>query len=48
VRSTVEEIPSRRPEAPADPEVERVLKMVESGELSAQDADELLRALDRA
>jgi hypothetical protein len=31
----------------SDPELERVLKMVESGELSAQDADELLRAMGR-
>jgi hypothetical protein len=39
-----------RPAAPArpvDPELERVLKMVEAGELSAQEADELLRAMDR-
>ncbi len=37
------------PSAPAreDPELERILKMVEAGELSAQDADELLRALGR-
>jgi hypothetical protein len=31
----------------ADPELERILKMVEAGELSAQDADELLRAMGR-
>jgi hypothetical protein len=30
-----------------DPELERILKMVEAGELSAQDADELLRAMGR-
>jgi SHOCT-like domain len=30
-----------------DPELERILKMVEAGELSAKDADELLRAMDR-
>jgi hypothetical protein len=37
------------PSAPAreDPELERILKMVEAGELSAQDADELLRAMGR-
>ena len=45
-RATVQQPPSR--EVTTDPEVERVLKMVESGELSAQDADELLRALDHA
>jgi hypothetical protein len=31
----------------SDPELERILKMVEAGELSAQDADELLRAMGR-
>lgn len=30
-----------------DPELERILKMVEAGELSAADADELLRAMGR-
>jgi hypothetical protein len=30
-----------------DPDVERILKMVESGQLSAKDADELLRAMDK-
>jgi hypothetical protein len=30
-----------------DPELERILKMVEAGELSARDADELLRAMGR-
>ena len=30
-----------------DPELERILKMVEAGDLSAQDADELLRAMGR-
>jgi len=29
-----------------DPEVERILKMVEAGELTAREADELLRALN--
>jgi hypothetical protein len=33
--------------ARADPELDRILKMVEAGELSAQDADELLRAMGR-
>ena len=32
---------------PVDPELERVLKMVESGELSAREADELLQAMGR-
>ncbi len=42
-----------RPEPPLvkppreDPEMDRILKMVEAGELSAQDADELLRAMGR-
>jgi hypothetical protein len=36
---------SRQPRE--DPELERILKMVESGELSARDADELLRAIRR-
>jgi hypothetical protein len=31
----------------ADPELERILKMVESGNLSAQEADDLLRAMGR-
>jgi DUF4097 and DUF4098 domain-containing protein YvlB len=30
-----------------DPELERILKMVESGEISAQEADELLQAMGR-
>jgi hypothetical protein len=30
-----------------DPELERILKMVEAGELTAQDADELLQAMGR-
>jgi len=30
-----------------DPELERILKMVEAGQLSAKDADELLRAMGR-
>jgi hypothetical protein len=38
------EAPRPRPE---DPELERILKMVEAGELSARDADELLRAMGR-
>jgi hypothetical protein len=49
----------RAPDAPAapsgpaprqpreDPELERILKMVEAGQLSAKDADELLRAMGR-
>jgi hypothetical protein len=37
---------SRRPPR-EDPELERILKMVEQGELSARDADELLRAMGR-
>jgi hypothetical protein len=45
-----------RPERPAaptartpreDPELDRILKMVEAGSLSAHDADELLRAMGR-
>jgi hypothetical protein len=32
---------------PVDPELERILKMVEAGELSAQEADDLLQALGR-
>jgi hypothetical protein len=36
------------PRAPReDPEMDRILKMVEAGELSAHDADELLRAMGR-
>jgi hypothetical protein len=31
-----------------DPAVERVLKMVEAGQLSAKDAAELLRAMEQA
>ncbi len=38
--------PEPRP-AREDPELERILKMVEAGDLSAQDADELLRAMGR-
>jgi DUF4097 and DUF4098 domain-containing protein YvlB len=45
-RMTVQEVHPR--EERTDPELERVLKMVEAGELSAQDADELLRAMGRA
>ncbi len=36
------------PTGPGDLEVERILKMVELGELSAKDADDLLQALGRA
>jgi hypothetical protein len=44
--------PPGAPDAPPassreDPELERILKMVESGSLSAQEADELLRAMGR-
>jgi hypothetical protein len=44
--------PAPRPAAPdaqprEDPELDRILKMVEAGELSAQDADELLKAMGR-
>jgi hypothetical protein len=39
--------PARPAPAREDPELERILKMVESGELSARDADELLRAMGR-
>jgi hypothetical protein len=44
--------PSEPPQPPPassreDPELERILKMVESGNLSAQEADELLRAMGR-
>ena len=38
---------SARGPRPVDAEIERILKLVESGELSAKDADELLRALER-
>jgi hypothetical protein len=39
---------SERSAAPReDPELDRILKMVEAGELSAHDADELLRAMGR-
>lgn len=53
----IDESPSvsapRRPAAPTpkppreDPELERILRMVEAGDLSASDADELLRAMGR-
>jgi len=52
-RPTAPPTPSNLPERPTaappreDPELERILKMVEAGELSAQDADELLRAMGR-
>ena len=39
--------PARDRSPREDPELERILKMVESGELSASDADELLRAMGR-
>ena len=44
--------PPGAPDAPPassreDPELERILKMVESGSLSAQEADDLLRAMGR-
>jgi hypothetical protein len=41
--------PAQPPAPPRreDPELDRILKMVEAGELSAQDADELLRAMGR-
>jgi hypothetical protein len=43
--------PPQPPVAPVsprdDPELNRILKMVEAGELSAHDADELLRAMGR-
>ena len=51
-RPTAAPAPPNSPERPTaplpdDPELERILKMVEAGELSAQDADELLRAMGR-
>jgi hypothetical protein len=50
-QADVAEGPARSTDAarPAreDPELERILKMVEAGELSAKDADELLRAMGR-
>ena len=50
VASTSERGDRSEPKAqpPVDPELERVLKMVESGELSAREADELLQAMGRA
>jgi hypothetical protein len=39
--------PSSTQSPRADPELDRILKMVEAGELSAHDADELLRAMGR-
>jgi hypothetical protein len=40
--------PTQTASAPReDPELDRILKMVEAGELSAHDADELLRAMGR-
>ncbi len=38
--------PPGGPGRPLDPEVERILKMVEAGELTAREADDLLRALN--
>jgi hypothetical protein len=38
--------PPSGPGRPLDPEVERILKMVEAGELTAREADDLLRALN--
>ena len=51
-RRPVPPTPPPPPKAPGmpvreDPELERILKMVEAGDLSAQDADELLRAMGR-
>jgi hypothetical protein len=48
VATSSEPVPDQPKEKAADPELERILKMVESGELSAQEADELLQALGRA
>jgi len=46
--STAQPQPQAQPQRPReDPELERILKMVEAGELSATDADELLRAMGR-
>jgi hypothetical protein len=39
--------PSRSGQRSEDPELNRILKMVEAGELSAHDADELLKAMGR-
>jgi hypothetical protein len=39
--------PTEPPQRREDPELDRILKMVEAGELSAHDADELLRAMGR-
>jgi hypothetical protein len=50
-RPSSAEAPPPRPRPSAgpreDPELDRILKMVEAGELSAHDADELLRAMGR-
>jgi hypothetical protein len=40
--------PASAAERPVDPELERILKMVEAGELSAREADDLLQALGKA
>jgi len=48
VATSSEPVSDQPKEKAVDPELERILKMVESGELSAQEADELLQALGRA
>lgn len=45
--TTAEPPDARRGPSREDPELERILKMVESGNLSAQEADDLLRAMGR-
>jgi SHOCT-like protein len=47
VRPDVPSAPETPRQPREDPELERILKMVEAGELSAKDADELLRAMGR-
>jgi hypothetical protein len=47
VPSDAEPRTDARKAAREDPELERILKMVEAGDLSAKDADELLRAMGR-
>jgi hypothetical protein len=46
-RPTEPRPPEQAAAAHEDPELERILKMVEAGELSAHDADELLKAMGR-
>jgi hypothetical protein len=54
-RPAMPSTPSQSPDRPVsttaapreDPELDRILKMVEAGDLSAHDADELLRAMGR-